>query len=159
MEKSLPVAVKFLLKHNKELSRNLSSYLTLAAIENSNLLAKHTLALLQSVVNGSYHNLHILQSASYILIKFFLDNFALSRVLPQIYAQNKEPIQKNIGAVVQVLHTAESSDQTHLLQLCALVAKDKPLVRFMALYMSLQVIVDECWLIINYDMYEVTLNH
>ena len=41
MELALPVSVKFLHKGNKELSRNMSSYLSLAAIENAELLAQH----------------------------------------------------------------------------------------------------------------------
>jgi hypothetical protein len=41
MELALPVAVKFLHKGNKDLSRNMSSYLSLAAIENAELLAKY----------------------------------------------------------------------------------------------------------------------
>ena len=41
MELALPVSVKFLHKGNKDLSRNMSSYLSLAAIENAELLAQH----------------------------------------------------------------------------------------------------------------------
>ena len=52
MELSLPTAVKFLHQNNKELSRNLSSYLALAAIDNSKLLAKHIVAILQSIISG-----------------------------------------------------------------------------------------------------------
>lgn len=72
------------------------------------------------VVNSLWQFNHIL---------WYLDNFTLSRVLLQIYPQNKEPIQKNIGAVVQVLHATDSTERGNLLQLCALVAKDKPAVR------------------------------
>ena len=41
MQLAIPVAVKFLHKGNKELSRNMSSYMSLAAIENADLLAVH----------------------------------------------------------------------------------------------------------------------
>ena len=50
MEKILPIAVQFLLHENKELSKNLSSYLSLAAIENSPLLAQHFSPIVESIV-------------------------------------------------------------------------------------------------------------
>ena len=55
MDIALPVAVKFLHQGNKELSRNLSSYLSLAAIDNAKLLAKHTQPILQSIKSGEYY--------------------------------------------------------------------------------------------------------
>ena len=50
MEKALPVAVKFLLQGNRELSKNMSSYLSLAVIENSRLLAHNTQPILDSIL-------------------------------------------------------------------------------------------------------------
>ena len=41
MRLAIPVAVKLLHRGNKELSRNLSSYLSLAAINNAEILAPH----------------------------------------------------------------------------------------------------------------------
>ena len=52
MKLALPVAVKFLHKGNRELSRNVTCYLPLAAIENSDLLAKHVQPLVDSVIQG-----------------------------------------------------------------------------------------------------------
>lgn len=52
MRRSLPVAVKFLHKGNKELSRNMSSYLSLAAIENADLLSKHIQLIIDSIISG-----------------------------------------------------------------------------------------------------------
>lgn len=52
MELALPVAVKFLHKGNKELSRNLSSYLSLAAISNADLLAHHVQPIIDSFISG-----------------------------------------------------------------------------------------------------------
>ena len=52
MELALPVAVKFLHKGNRELSRNLSSYLSLAAINNSDLLAQHIQPIIDSFISG-----------------------------------------------------------------------------------------------------------
>ena len=53
MERALPVAVKFLQQGNRELSRNMSSYLSLAAIDNSKLLAKQIYLVIDSIVNHS----------------------------------------------------------------------------------------------------------
>ena len=50
---AIPVAVKFLHKGNKDLSRNMSSYLSLAAIENADTLAVHVQPILDSVISGS----------------------------------------------------------------------------------------------------------
>eukprot|EP00064_Thunnus_orientalis_P015288 superscaffoldBa00002803_g15338 len=47
---AVPVAVRFLQRGNKELSRNMSSYLSLAAIAKADLLAEHTEAITLSVL-------------------------------------------------------------------------------------------------------------
>ncbi|KAJ8256809.1 hypothetical protein COCON_G00189610 [Conger conger] len=52
MALAVPVAVKFLQGGNKELSRNMSSYLSLAAIAKADLLAEHTEAITCSVLRG-----------------------------------------------------------------------------------------------------------
>lgn len=67
MKKALPVAVKFLHKGNKELSRNMSSYLSLAAIENAELLSQHIQLIIDSIISG---------------------NYTLSRVLPQVTSKH-----------------------------------------------------------------------
>ncbi len=54
MEIALPVAVKFLHKGNRELSRNLSSYLSLSAINNSDLLAQHIQPIIDSFISGMF---------------------------------------------------------------------------------------------------------
>uniref|UniRef100_A0A8B9BA22 Ventricular zone expressed PH domain containing 1 n=1 Tax=Anser brachyrhynchus TaxID=132585 RepID=A0A8B9BA22_9AVES len=53
MALAVPVAVKFLQRGNKELCRNMSSYLSLAAIAKADLLADHTDAIVKSVLQGS----------------------------------------------------------------------------------------------------------
>jgi hypothetical protein len=58
MKRALPVAVKFLHKGNKELSRNMSSYLSLAAIENADLLAKHIQLIIDSIISGNKFNVY-----------------------------------------------------------------------------------------------------
>lgn len=52
MALAVPVAVKFLQRGNKELCRNMSSYLSLAAIAKAELLAEHTETILSSVLQG-----------------------------------------------------------------------------------------------------------
>lgn len=49
---AVPVAVRFLQRGNRELSRNMSSYLSLAAIAKADLLAEHTEAIALSVLGG-----------------------------------------------------------------------------------------------------------
>lgn len=52
---AVPVAVRFLQRGNRELSRNMSSYLSLAAIAKADLLAEHTEAITHSVLGGRTH--------------------------------------------------------------------------------------------------------
>lgn len=52
MALAVPVAVRFLQQGNQELSRNMSSYLSLAAIAKAELLAQHTEAITCSVLGG-----------------------------------------------------------------------------------------------------------
>jgi len=66
MKRALPVAVKFLHKGNKELSRNMSSYLSLAAIENADLLAKHIQLIIDSIISGNKFTM-------YWILKMFSD--------------------------------------------------------------------------------------
>lgn len=49
---AVPVAVRFLQQGNQELCRNMSSYLSLAAIAKAELLAQHTEAITCSVLTG-----------------------------------------------------------------------------------------------------------
>ncbi|XP_015906317.1 protein melted [Parasteatoda tepidariorum] len=104
MKLALPVAVKFLHRGNKELSRNLSSYLSLAAINNADLLAVHVQPIIDSIISG---------------------NYSLTRVLPQIYIVNKEPIHEHVMALVSLLPQCENADKLSLLNLFSLIAKHK----------------------------------
>ncbi|XP_033610635.1 protein melted isoform X2 [Cryptotermes secundus] len=105
MKRALPVAVKFLHKGNRELSRNMSSYLSLAAIENADLLAKHIQLIIDSIISG---------------------NYPLCRVLPQIYAVNTEPLHEHVMALVSLLPLCENPEKLALLNLFALIAKNNP---------------------------------
>jgi hypothetical protein len=58
MELALPVAVRFLQLSNSELNHNLSSYLSLAAIDNTKLLATQLHLILDSIIiHREFHTL------------------------------------------------------------------------------------------------------
>ena len=97
MRLALPVSVKFLHKGNKDLSRNMSSYLSLAAIENAELLAQHIQPIIDSVISG---------------------NYSLARVLPQIYSVNRDPIKSHVMTLVSILPNCENPEKMALLNLC-----------------------------------------
>ncbi|KAL1138058.1 hypothetical protein AAG570_009753 [Ranatra chinensis] len=105
MKRALPVAVKFLHKGNRELSRNMASYLSLAAIDNADLLSKHIQLIIDSIISG---------------------NYPLCRVLPQIYEVSKEPIHDHGMALVSLLPLCEHPERLALLQLFGLIASNKP---------------------------------
>lgn len=52
MALAIPIAVKFLHRSNKELCRNMSNYLSLAAITKADLLANHTDVIVKSILQG-----------------------------------------------------------------------------------------------------------
>lgn len=68
MQRALPVAVKFLHKGNKELSRNMASYLSLAAMEHANLLTPHVQPIMDSIISGTSvaFNVHFPAVTAYI---------------------------------------------------------------------------------------------
>lgn len=105
MRNAVPVAVKLLHRGNKELSRNLSSYLSLAAINNAEVLADHLSLIIDSVISG---------------------NFTLARVLPKIYPIRKEPIHDHVMALVCLLPQCETPEKLSLLALFQLIAKVEP---------------------------------
>ena len=57
----------------------MAPYLSLAAMENAELLALHTQPIIDSVISG---------------------NYALAKVLPQIYSVNPDPIKSHIMTLV-----------------------------------------------------------
>ncbi|XP_058838060.1 protein melted [Topomyia yanbarensis] len=105
MEVTLPVAVKFLNKGNLELSRNLASYLSSAAIEYSYLLSPHVQLILESLLNG---------------------NYGLCHVLSQIYDAASEPINDEAKRFVEIIPKCEHQEQIVVLQLLVAIAKTKP---------------------------------
>ena len=100
---AIPVAVKFLHKGNQDLSRNLSSYMSLAVIENADILSRYIQPVLDSVITG---------------------NFSLARVLPAIYAVDKQLINNHVMTLVSLLPNCSDSENTALLNLFGLVARD-----------------------------------
>ncbi|XP_030622379.1 ventricular zone-expressed PH domain-containing protein isoform X2 [Chanos chanos] len=107
MELAVPVAVRFLRQGNKELSRNMSSYLSLAAIAKAELLAPHTEAMIHSALGG---------------------NHMLLRVLPSVYPRQPEPIHRHIADLVAMMSQLDQASKQHLLRLLQMVGEQHPLV-------------------------------
>lgn len=124
MEIALPVAVKFLRKGNKELSKNLASYLSLAAIEYAYLLSAHVQAILDSISAG---------------------NFGLCRLLSQIYEVSPEQLTSHAVSLVSLLPICDIQERLALLQLFALfiqnnsnasIDKSESICNFINLFIS-----------------------
>lgn len=105
MEKALPIAVKFLQKGNKELSKNLASYLSLAAIEYAYLLGPHIAQILDSIAIG---------------------NYSLCQILPQIYDVSSAGLDRKVVMLVPLLRTCEVHEKLALLQLFTMILKKNP---------------------------------
>jgi len=60
MELAIPVIVKFLSCDHKELSNNVSSYLSLAAIDNADMLANYMDLIVTSILKGKTNNLCVI---------------------------------------------------------------------------------------------------
>ncbi|XP_010013788.1 PREDICTED: ventricular zone-expressed PH domain-containing protein homolog 1, partial [Nestor notabilis] len=106
MALAVPVAVKFLQRGNKELCRNMSSYLSLAAIAKADLLADHTDPIVNSVLQG---------------------NSMLLRVLPALYEKQPQPIALHLRELVALMAQLDQAEQHHLLRLLQTVARKKEL--------------------------------
>ncbi|XP_068564758.1 ventricular zone-expressed PH domain-containing protein [Cebidichthys violaceus] len=104
---AVPVAVRFLQSGNRELSRNMSSYLSLAAIAKADLLAEHTEAMTLSVLGG---------------------NHMLLRVLPSVYPRQPDTIHCHLGNLTAMMSHLESPEQQHLIRLIQIVAEQHPLM-------------------------------
>ncbi|XP_056297079.1 ventricular zone-expressed PH domain-containing protein isoform X2 [Pseudoliparis swirei] len=104
---AVPVAVRFLQSGNRELSRNMSSYLSLAAIAKADLLAEHTEAIALNVLGG---------------------NHMLLRVLPSVYPRQPDTIHCHLGNLTAMMSQLESPEQQHLIRLIQIVAEQHPLM-------------------------------
>lgn len=116
MERALPIAVKFLQKGNKELSKNLASYLSLAAIEYAYLLGPHMSEILDSIAIG---------------------NYSLCQILPQIYEVSPAVLDKKVMILVPLLRTCEVHEKLALIQLFTLILKKNPTVSLTIKLLSL----------------------
>ncbi|XP_071945505.1 ventricular zone-expressed PH domain-containing protein homolog 1-like [Antedon mediterranea] len=105
MKLALPVAVKFLQQGNREITRNLSTYLALAAIENAEILIPHTGSLIRSIRQG---------------------NRSLLRILPQIYSESNLEIVNYISELVVILPKCSTSEKLSILQIFAMIQKKYP---------------------------------
>ncbi|NXA48917.1 MELT protein, partial [Nothocercus julius] len=106
MALAVPVAVKFLQRGNKELCRNMSSYLSLAAITEVDLLADHTDAIVKSVLQG---------------------NSMLLRVLPSLYEKQPQPITRHLRELMALVAQLDQAEHHHLLRLFQTLARKKEL--------------------------------
>uniref|UniRef100_A0A8C5I0W6 PH domain-containing protein n=1 Tax=Gouania willdenowi TaxID=441366 RepID=A0A8C5I0W6_GOUWI len=104
---AVPVAVRFLQRGSRELSRNMSSYLSLAAIAKADLLAGHTEAVTISVLNG---------------------NHMLLRVLPSVYPRQPDTIHRHLDDLTAMMSQLESPEQQHLIRLIQMIAEQHPLM-------------------------------
>ncbi|NWR71697.1 MELT protein, partial [Centropus unirufus] len=104
MALAVPVAVKFLQRGNKELCRNMSSYLSLAAIAKADLLADHTDTIVKSILQG---------------------NSMLLRVLPGLYEKQPQPINLHLRELVAQMAQLDQAEHHHLLRLLHVVARKK----------------------------------
>ncbi|XP_042855200.1 ventricular zone-expressed PH domain-containing protein homolog 1 isoform X2 [Panthera tigris] len=104
MALAIPIAVKFLHRGNKELCRNMSNYLSLAAITKADLLADHTDIIVKSILQG---------------------NAMLLRVLPAVYEKQPQPIDRHLTELLALMSQLEQPEQYHLLRLLHVAAKRK----------------------------------
>ncbi|XP_069417471.1 ventricular zone-expressed PH domain-containing protein homolog 1 isoform X7 [Ovis canadensis] len=103
---AIPIAVKFLHRGNKGLCRNMSNYLSLAAITKADLLADHTEVIVKSILQG---------------------NAMLLRVLPAVYDKQPQPINRHLTELLGLMSRLEQPEQYHLLRLLHVAAKRKQL--------------------------------
>ncbi|XP_063409300.1 ventricular zone-expressed PH domain-containing protein homolog 1-like isoform X1 [Mytilus trossulus] len=107
MSLAIPVVVNFLRCNNKELTRNVSSYLSLAALDNADTLAKYVDLIISTILRGNYF---------------------LSTVLPQIYSQNKQPIINSIDKLTAIINVCDVSERASLFQVFGMISKHEPTI-------------------------------
>lgn len=104
MSLAVPVAIRFLRRGNKELCRNMSSYISLVAIAKADLLVDHTETIIKSILQG---------------------NSMLLRVLPSVYEMQPQPIHQFLRDLVSQMPHLEEGEQHHMLRLLQAIAKAK----------------------------------
>ncbi|XP_063892144.1 protein melted isoform X2 [Helicoverpa armigera] len=105
MELFLPVAVQFLHKGNREISRHMARYLSLAAVHHAVLLKPHVQTIMDSIMSG---------------------NYPLCRILTNLYEVSPEPLEGHAPALVSLLPHAEPVEKSSLFALFEHMAARKP---------------------------------
>ncbi|KAK2501578.1 hypothetical protein MC885_003744 [Smutsia gigantea] len=88
----------------QELRRNMSNYLSLAAVTKADLLADHTEVILKSTLQG---------------------NAILLRVLCAVYEKQPQPINRHLSELLALMSQLEPPEEYHLLRLLHVAAKRK----------------------------------
>ncbi|XP_047505297.1 protein melted [Pieris napi] len=105
MELFLPVAVQFLHKGNREISRHMARYLSLAAVHHAGLLKPHVQTIMDSIMSG---------------------NYPLCRILTNLYEVCPEPLEGHVTALVALLPHAEPVEKSSLFGLFEQIASRRP---------------------------------
>ncbi|CAG4907316.1 protein melted isoform X1 [Colias croceus] len=105
MELFLPVAVQFLHKGNREISRHMARYLSLAAVHHAVLLKPHVQTIMDSIMSG---------------------NYPLCRILTNLYEVCPEPLEGHVTALVALLPHAEPVEKSSLFALFEQIAARRP---------------------------------
>ncbi|XP_053625877.1 protein melted isoform X2 [Plodia interpunctella] len=105
MELFLPVAVQFLHKGNREISRHMARYLSLAAVHHAMLLKPHVQTIMDSIMSG---------------------NYPLCRILTNLYEVCPEPLEGHAAALVSLLPHAEQVEKNSLFTLFEQIAVRRP---------------------------------
>ncbi|CAK1552624.1 unnamed protein product [Leptosia nina] len=105
MELFLPVAVQFLHKGNREISRHMARYLSLAALHHAVLLKPHVQTIMDSIMSG---------------------NYPLCRILTNLYEVCPEPLEGHVTALVALLPHAEPVEKSSLFGLFEQIAARRP---------------------------------
>lgn len=107
MKIALPIAVQFLPKGNKELSRNLASYLSLAAIDYAYLLIDIMDPIMDSILAG---------------------NYGLLRVLSQVYEVSPKTVTPHAPQLMPLLPQCDAQERMAVFQLYLLIVQKSPAV-------------------------------
>ncbi|XP_030386427.1 protein melted [Scaptodrosophila lebanonensis] len=105
MKIALPIAVQFLPKGNKELSRNLASYLSLAANDYAYLLSPHVEFIMDSIMSG---------------------NYGLLRLLSQVYEVSPETVTPHAPLLITLLPQCDPQERLAVFQLYLLIVQKAP---------------------------------
>ncbi|CAB3234688.1 unnamed protein product [Arctia plantaginis] len=147
MELFLPVAVQFLHKGNREISRHMARYLSLAAVHHAVLLKPHVQTIMDSIMSAAAHRQRRAGEAvprrqrSTAIERWItqrwrpvdgnrLDendsNYPLCRILTNLYEVSPDPLEGHASALVSLLPHAEPVEKNSLFTLFEHIAVRKP---------------------------------